>query len=93
MQYSRYGKLLETPETLQAYQVFQCLLKNRAVTLERIDELIGVTESQVRKTIEDYSITSENAYSHYADLFESTYQSDRMADVTITYLNHLVIVL
>jgi hypothetical protein len=80
------------PETLQAYQVFQCLLENRAVTRDSIAEITGLNQTQVTRTIEDYSITSQNAFSHFSDLFQSTYQSDRMADMTVTYLNHLVII-
>jgi hypothetical protein len=48
------------PETLQAYKVFECLVENRAVTIERIIQLTELTEEQIRKTFEDYSITSQN---------------------------------
>jgi hypothetical protein len=80
------------PAMIQTYQVLKCLLQNRAITIKRIIELTGLTEQQVRKTLEDYSISTQNKYSHYAELYESVYQSDRMAAVTIDYLNHLVII-
>ncbi len=80
------------PETLQAYKVFECLLENRAVTIERITQLTEISEQDIRKTFEDYSITSQNKYSYYAELYESVYQSDRMASVTTEYLSHLIIV-
>jgi hypothetical protein len=79
-------------ETLQAYNVFECLLENRTITIERIIELTKLTEQQVMKTLQDYSILTQNDYYHYIELYESAYQTSRMVDVTTDYPSHLVII-
>jgi hypothetical protein len=54
--------------------------------------LTQLTEEDVRKTIDDYSITpSNNNNYYYANLYESVYQSGRSIDVTTDFLNHLII--
>ncbi len=79
------------PETLQAYKVFECLLQNRSITIQKIIELTKLNEQQVIKTLYDYSLT-QNRFYHYTELFEGVYQSDRMIGLTTDYLSHLVII-
>jgi hypothetical protein len=79
------------PETVQAYKVFECLLQNRSITIQRITELTKLNEKEVRKTLNDYSITQGEFY-YYAELFEGAYQSDRILGLTTDYLSHLVII-
>jgi hypothetical protein len=80
------------PQTIQAYKVFECLLENRAATIERIVELTELTEHQVRKTLQDYSIITRSDYYHHIELYESAYHKDRSIGITTDYLSHLIIV-
>ena len=79
------------PETLQAYKIFECLLENRSITIQRISELTHLNEQQIRRTLDDYSIT-QNKFYHYTELFENAYQYDRTIGSTTDYLSHLVII-
>ncbi|MGA8080638.1 MAG: hypothetical protein WB988_02160 [Candidatus Nitrosopolaris sp.] len=44
-------------ETRRAYNVLECLLLNRRITIDKIIELTKLEEKEVRKVIEDYSMT------------------------------------
>jgi hypothetical protein len=77
-------------ETRQAYRVLECLLQNRLVTIEKITALTQLTEQQVRKVLNDYSIMESNYL--YVNLYENVSQSSRTTvDVTMDFLNHLVV--
>jgi hypothetical protein len=80
-------------ETEQSYKVLECLLLNPRITVQQICSLTQLTEEEVRKTIDDYSITPSNNNNnyYYADLYESAYQSSRSINVTTDFLNHLII--
>jgi hypothetical protein len=78
-------------ETKLIYKILECLLLNRRITVEQICALTQLTEEDVRKTIDDYSITPSNNNYYYANLYESVYRSGRSIDVTTDFLNHLII--
>jgi DNA-binding MarR family transcriptional regulator len=81
------------PKTTQDYNVLECLLLNRRITIANIASLTQVPEQEIRKIINEYIIMpGSNTYSSYADLFEGAYQSDKSIGVTLDFLNHLVII-
>lgn len=81
------------PKTTQDHKVLECLLLNRRITIENIASLTQLSEKEIRKILNDYIITqSSNSYSNYAKLFEGAYQSDKSIDVTLDFLNHLVVI-
>src|ERR1700758_4286161 len=75
-------------ETRRAYDVLECLLPNRRITIDKIIELTKLKE-EVRKVIEEYSLT-QTRYSQFID--ELFYQTDRSEEINIDFLNHLLIV-
>jgi hypothetical protein len=92
MRHMPFGIDYRYNETEQSYKVLECLLLNRRITVEQICSLTQLTEEDVRKTIDDYSITpSNNNNYYYANLYESAYQSSRSINVTTDFLNHLII--
>ena len=81
------------PKTTQDHKVLECLLLNRRITIENIASLTQLPEKEIRKILNEYIITqSSNSYSNYAKLFEGAYQSDKSIDVTLDFLNHLVVI-
>ena len=81
------------PKTTQDYNVLECLLLNRRITIANIASLTQVPEQEIRKIINEYIIMpGSNTYSSYANLFEGAYQSDKSIGVTLDFLNHLVII-
>jgi hypothetical protein len=78
-------------EAVKAYKVLECLLLNRGITASRIVKLTKLTEQDVRKVIEDHSMT-QSIYSQYIDDYETIYRSSRSVDKTLSLLNHLLIV-
>ncbi|MGB7638960.1 MAG: MarR family winged helix-turn-helix transcriptional regulator, partial [Nitrososphaeraceae archaeon] len=81
------------PKTTQNYKVLECLLLNRQITIQNIASLTQLSEKEIRKILNEYIITqSSNSYSNYANLFEGAYQSDKSIDVTLDFLNHLVVI-
>jgi DNA-binding MarR family transcriptional regulator len=91
--YNYYNKNNKHPKTTQNYKVLECLLLNRRTTIQNIASLTQLSEQEIRKIINEYIIMpGSNTYSRYANLFESAYQSDKSIDVTLDFLNHLVII-
>jgi hypothetical protein len=78
-------------ETQKAYKVLECLLLNRGITIDKIIELTKLGDEEVTKVIDDYSMT-QTRYSQYIDEYGIVYQSSRSENVTIDFLNHLLIV-
>jgi hypothetical protein len=78
-------------ETEKAYKVLECLLLNRGITINKIVELTRLKAEEVREIIQEHSMT-QSRYSEYIDNYEYVYQSSRSEDVTINFLNHLLIV-
>jgi hypothetical protein len=77
-------------ETRSAYNVLECLLLNRGITIDKIIELTRLEEKEVRKVIEDYSMT-KTRYSQYIDDYNA-YGTSKYENITIGFLNNLVIV-
>ena len=78
-------------ETRSAYNVLECLLLNRGITIDKIIELTKLEEKEVRKVIEDYSMT-KTRYSQYIDDYNIAYGTSESENITIGFLNNLVIV-
>lgn len=78
-------------ETRKAYNVLECLLLNRGITIDKIIELTRLEEEEVRKVIEDYSMT-QTRYVQYIDDYERVYRKHESEATTIDFLNHLLIV-
>ncbi|HXX95921.1 MAG TPA: hypothetical protein VEL11_02225 [Candidatus Bathyarchaeia archaeon] len=72
-----------------AYNVLECLLLNRGITIDKIIELTKLEEEEVRKVIQDYSLTQTRYLQFIDELF---YQPDRSEGIIIDFLNHLLIV-
>ena len=70
--------------------VLECLLLNRGITIDKIIELTKLEEKEVRKVIEDYSMT-QTRYSQYIDDYNA-YGTSEYENITIGFLNHLLIV-
>src|ERR1051325_6116058 len=76
------------PKATQDYNVLECLLLNRRITIANIASLTQVPEQEIRKIINEYIIMpGSNTYSSYANLFEGAYQSDKSIGVTLDFLN------
>jgi hypothetical protein len=78
-------------ETTSACNVLECLLLNRGITIDKIIELTKLEEKEVRKVIEDYSMT-QTRYSQYIDDYSIYYTTSKSEDITIGFLNNLVII-
>jgi hypothetical protein len=78
-------------ETRSAYNVLECLLLNRGITIDKIIELTKLEEKEVRKVIEDYGMT-QTRYSQYIDDYNRAYGTSESENITIGFLNNLVIV-
>jgi hypothetical protein len=77
-------------ETTSTCNVLECLLLNRGITIDKIIELTKLEEKEVRKVIEDYSMT-KTRYSQYIDDYNA-YGTSKYENITIGFLNNLVIV-
>jgi hypothetical protein len=88
---SRYYMQEKTRNEARAYNVLECLLLNRGITFDKIIELTKLEEQEVRKVLEDYSMT-QTRYSQLIDDYELYYRTDRSEEITIDFLNHLLII-
>ncbi|MGC2575430.1 MAG: hypothetical protein WA364_28315, partial [Candidatus Nitrosopolaris sp.] len=86
-----YMQEIRRKEAKKAYKVLECLLLYRGITIDKIIELTKLGDEEARKVIEDYSMT-QTRYSQYIDEYGIVYQSSRSENVTINFLNHLLIV-
>jgi hypothetical protein len=68
----------------------ECLSRNRAVTIKQIAVLTQLTEQDVRKVLDDYSMT-QSSYHSFIELYDGVHRSDRSVNATTNFLNHLVI--
>jgi hypothetical protein len=67
-------------ESRKAYNVLECLLLNRGITIDKIIELTKLEEEEVRKVIEDYSMT-QTRYAQYIDDYERVYRTNASSSV------------
>jgi hypothetical protein len=63
----------------------------RSITIDKIIEVTKLEEKQVRRVIEDYSMT-KTRYSQYIDDYNIAYGTSEYENITIGFLNNLVIV-
>jgi DNA-binding MarR family transcriptional regulator len=84
-------KKMRREKTEKAYKVLKFLLLKRGITINKIIESIGLKEEEVREIIEEYSM-AQTRYSEYIDDYGYVYQSSRSEDVTINFLEHILIV-
>lgn len=78
-------------KTSPTYRVLEFILLNRGATIKDIIASTQLSEQEVRNILKNYSIRLSDTY-HYARLYESSYQSSRSVDVTIDFLNHLIVI-
>jgi hypothetical protein len=86
-----YTAIYTYTEADKAYKVMERLLVNRKITVDKIVKSTKLSENDVRKVIEEHSMT-QSSYSQFIDDYEVVSRSSRSVDTTLKLLNHLLIV-
>jgi hypothetical protein len=90
--YNHNKEKYENQDITIAQKTLECLALKGSRTIADISQEINVSEEELAKVLSDYTVTSEESLSYYANKLWNLYNSDKLYDLTVDFFNHFIII-